>query len=72
MDVRELRKMSDEQLLDELEDLKEAQFKLRLQASSGQLENENVLRYTRRDIARVKTVMRERQLAAEMTARGDK
>lgn len=71
MDVRELRAMSDEQLLDELEDLKEAQFKLRIQASSGQLENENVLRHTRRDIARVKTVMRERQLAAEITARGD-
>ena len=41
-------------------------FKLRLQLASGQLENTNMLRYTRRDIARCETVLRERHLAAQI------
>jgi large subunit ribosomal protein L29 len=72
MDVRALRELSIEQLLNELEDLKEAMFKQRLQMSSGQLEDTNALRYTRRDIARVKTVLRERQLAAQMAGEESK
>lgn len=72
MDPRELRQMTTEQLLNELEDLKEAMFKQRLQMSSGQLEDTNALRYTRRDIARLKTVLRERQLAAEMAGEESK
>ena len=72
MDVRALRQMTTEQLLDELEDLKEAMFKQRLQMSSGQLEDTNALRYTRRDIARVKTVLRERQLAAQVAGEESK
>ena len=64
MKVRELRELSDEQVLNEIEDLKEALFKLRLQQSSGQLEDTNQLRYTRRDIARCRTVLNERRLAA--------
>lgn len=67
MDVREIRAMADEKILDELEDLKEAMFRLRLQESSGQLENTDVIRHTKRDIARLKTVLRERQLAAQLT-----
>jgi large subunit ribosomal protein L29 len=69
MKVSELREKSDEELLDEIEDLKEALFKLRLQKSSGQLENENVIKQTRHDIARCRTIMRERQLAAERVAK---
>jgi large subunit ribosomal protein L29 len=65
MYASEIREMTDEKLLDEIEDLKEAMFKLRLQDASGQLENQNVLKETRRDIARLKTVLRERQLAAQ-------
>jgi large subunit ribosomal protein L29 len=65
MDVREIRDMSNEQILDEIEDLKQALFNLRFQDAAGNLENQNVIRYTRRDIARLKTVLRERQLAAE-------
>lgn len=72
MDVRELRQMTTEQLLDELEDLKEALFKQRLQLEAGQLENTNALRYTRRDIARIKTVLRERQLAAQIAGKESK
>jgi large subunit ribosomal protein L29 len=69
MDVRAIREMSDEQLLNEIEDLKQALFNLRFQDASGQLENQNVIRYTRRDIARLKTVVRERQLAADAASK---
>jgi large subunit ribosomal protein L29 len=69
MKIRELRDKTDEELLDEIEDLKEALFKLRLQKASGQLENENVIKETRHDIARCKTLLRERQLAAEHVAK---
>lgn len=72
MDARELREMTTEQLLNELEDLREALFKQRLQMSSGQLEDTNALRYTRRDIARLKTLLRERQLAARMAGEESK
>lgn len=68
MNAREIREKSNEEILDEIEDLKEALFKLRLQKSSGQLENENVIKQTRHDIARCKTVLRERQLANEQVA----
>ncbi len=69
MHISEIRDKSNEEILDEIEDLKEALFKLRLQQASGQLENENVLKNTRHDIARCKTVLRERQLAAERVAK---
>lgn len=68
MKVSEIRALTDEALLDEIEDLKESMFKLRLQLSSGQLENTNTLRYTRRDIARCMTVLRERHLAAQIAS----
>lgn len=68
MHVSEIREMSDEAILDEIEDLKEALFRLRLQKSSGQLENENVIRSTKRDVARCYTVLRERQLAAQIAS----
>lgn len=66
MDVRALRQMTTEELLNELEDLKEAFFKQRLQMSSAQLEDTNALRRSRRDIARLRTVLRERELAARV------
>lgn len=69
MKMGELREKTDEELLDEIEDLKEAMFKLRLQKSSGQLENENLIKATRHDIARCRTLLRERQLAAERVAK---
>lgn len=70
LNVRELREMSDQELLDELEDKKEAYFNLRFQNASGQLEDSNAIRYVRRDIARLKTLIRERQLAATMVKDG--
>lgn len=63
----ELREMSDEELVIAVEDKKEELFNLRFQKASGQLENENVLRYSRRDLARLKTIQRQRELAAQVT-----
>ncbi|MFO7321071.1 MAG: 50S ribosomal protein L29 [Chloroflexota bacterium] len=65
MYAKEIRKMTDEQILDAIEDQKEALFNLRFQEASGQLEDVNALKRTRRDIARLKTILRERQLAAQ-------
>ena len=66
MKIREIRELNDEEILNSLEDQKEAMFNLRFQKASGQLEDTNAPRRTRRIIARLKTVLRERQLAAEM------
>ncbi|MBE2269814.1 MAG: 50S ribosomal protein L29 [Anaerolinea sp.] len=62
MDIREIRQLSDEKLIDALEDQREAMFNLRFQKSFGQLEDENAIRLTKRSIARLLTVMRERSL----------
>jgi large subunit ribosomal protein L29 len=48
-----------------LDEAKEAYFNLRFQETSGQLEDFNRLRIAKRDIARILTVMRERQLEAK-------
>ena len=63
----ELREMSDEELTNAVEDKKEELFNLRFQKASGQLENTNAVRYARRDLARLKTLLRERELAAQVT-----
>jgi large subunit ribosomal protein L29 len=57
-----LRAKTDEELVDELRKAKEALFNLRFQAATGQLESHGALKAVRRDIARIYTVMREREL----------
>lgn len=71
MSIDEVRAMSTDDLLDEVEDLKESLYRLRFQKATGQLEDTNLIRYAKRDLARVKTVLRERQLAAELAAEED-
>jgi large subunit ribosomal protein L29 len=60
MDSNELRGKSVEELDKELVRLLEARFKLRMQKASGQLGQTHLLRTQRRDIARVKTILREK------------
>ena len=67
MDIRAIRQLSDEKLRDEYEDQKESLFNLRFQKAAGQLEDSNAIKRTRRHIARLLMVMRERQLAAEQS-----
>jgi large subunit ribosomal protein L29 len=60
MDATDLRAKSLDQLKEQLEQLKKEQFNLRFQAVSGQLENTARARVVRRDIARIKTVLNEK------------
>ena len=62
MKANELRDMSVEELNKKLVDLKEEFFNLRFQKATGQLGNPISIRDIKRDIARVKTVIREREL----------
>jgi large subunit ribosomal protein L29 len=57
-----LRGFEDERLVEELRKAKEELFNLRFQSATGQLENHGRLRAVRRDIARIYTTMREREL----------
>ncbi|STX50266.1 50S ribosomal protein L29 [Legionella busanensis] len=59
-DNSELRKLSQEQLNEELLDLRKLQFKLRMQKANGLLEKTHPIKETRRAIARVKTIMTEK------------
>ena len=59
--VAELRDRSVDQLTDELVKLKKEQFNLRFQRASGQLENTARFRVVRRDIARIMTVLCQRE-----------
>jgi large subunit ribosomal protein L29 len=65
MKIRDIRELSDEELLDALEDQKEAMFNFRFQKGFGQLEDQTALSKTRKIIARIKTVITERERAAQ-------
>ena len=58
----ELRELSDDELTDKLRESKEELFNLRFQMATGQLANNRRLRTVRQEIARVYTIMREREL----------
>jgi large subunit ribosomal protein L29 len=58
----ELRGLEDDELLSKLREAKEELFNLRFQAATGQLESHGRLRAVRKDIARIYTIMREREL----------
>jgi len=57
-----LRGLDDDRLVDELRKAKEELFNLRFQSATGQLDNHGRLRAVRKDIARIYTEMREREL----------
>jgi len=65
--LSDLKTMTTDQLQDELLKLKKEQFNLRFQRATGQLENTARVAQVRRDIARVKTIQRQKQ-AAEAAA----
>jgi len=65
----ELDTFEDERLVDELKKAKEELFNLRFQAATGQLESHGRLRAVKRDIARIYTIIRERELGLRATRR---
>ena len=64
MKSEKIRNLTDEELLHQERDLNDQLFKLKFQLNMGQTESLKKLRGMRRDIARVKTIGRERELAA--------
>ena len=61
MKIADVRVMSVDQVDDEVLKLKKEQFNLRFQRATGQLENTSRVRQVRRDIARLKTVVRQKK-----------
>ena len=62
MKASDIREMTDEELVSQEQDLARALLNLKIQFSTGQLTNTSQLKLTKRDLARVKTVLRERRL----------
>lgn len=58
----EIRELTDQEIAERIEQLSEERFRLRFRSATQQLENPILLRTIRRDIARLKTAQRERQL----------
>jgi large subunit ribosomal protein L29 len=64
MNANKLRDMTSEELTTKLTDLKSELFNLRFQLATGQLDNPLKIKSVKRDIARVKTILRERDIRA--------
>lgn len=62
MKASELRNYTDEELKKLLEEKKRQLMELRFQLAMGQLKNTSLIKLTKRDIARIKTILREREL----------
>lgn len=63
MEINELRKLSNEELNKKINETKEELFAKRMQQANGTLEKPVQLRTLRRDVAKMKTILRERELA---------
>jgi large subunit ribosomal protein L29 len=66
----EMRELTEEELVLRLKEAKEELFNLRFQMATGQLDNNRRLRTVRHDIARIYTVMRERELGLSVAPEG--
>jgi large subunit ribosomal protein L29 len=62
MDVKELRGLVEAELHEKRQQLKQEVFNLRFQLATGRIENPMKIRQARRDLARVKTILREKEL----------
>lgn len=66
MKAEEIREWDDTEIEARLRELREERFKLRFRGAMMELENSGLIRQVRRDIARLKTVIRERELAQKV------
>lgn len=71
MDIEDIRDMTDQQIRERLDELREERFRLKFRAATMELENPRLVSRLRRDIARVRTVQRERELAAAPATTGE-
>lgn len=66
MHASEIRQLNDAELVTKFLDLKEELFNLRFQNATGSLEKHNIIPQLKKDIARVQTVLNERELSADV------
>jgi large subunit ribosomal protein L29 len=66
MQAREIRMLSTEEIYSRLDEAYQSLFRLRFDWSSGQLQDNNRIRAVKREIARMKTILREREIAQEL------
>jgi large subunit ribosomal protein L29 len=71
MDITAIRALKTPEIEAKLDDAREEQFKLRFQFRSGQMTDYSRLRASRRTIARLLTVLHERELAASLAGQGE-
>jgi large subunit ribosomal protein L29 len=69
MKIEDVRRLTPDELTDQLLSLKKEQFNLRFQAATGQLEKTHRVEVVRRDIARIKTVLRVKAPPAQVDDR---
>ncbi|MBL8093953.1 MAG: 50S ribosomal protein L29 [Anaerolineales bacterium] len=69
MHAKEVRGLQSEELKSKLDDLRQELFNLRFKLYSGQQKDSSRLKATRREIARVATILREREIAAALAAK---
>ena len=65
MKPQDIRELTDDEIQERLAELKEEQFRLRFRSATMELENPKLISEIRRDIARMKTILRERELAQQ-------
>ena len=66
--AEELRELPDDELVTRMESAKEELFNLRFQLATGQLDNPARMKQVRHDVARIATVLREREIELELDA----
>jgi len=71
MQVQEVRTWTSEELQSRLEDAYREIYALRYEKASGRLEDHNRIRAVKREVARMKTILRERELSAELIGGGE-
>lgn len=62
MEIKEIRKLSTEEIMKKIESNKEELFNLRFSQATGNLEKTSRIRELRKEVARMKTIIREREL----------
>ena len=72
MKVQETRELTEKERLEKISDLSQEYFNLRFQLATGKIENPGRLKFIRRDIARLKTIVKETELAGSMKEVMDK
>jgi large subunit ribosomal protein L29 len=68
MNLTEIREMTAEELMEALAEAKEEQFNLRFQVATNQLDNTSRIKDVKKEIARILTVLREREMADATSA----